>query len=151
MLLSSFLLKPMIGSTREKESTSSRITEYFKAEEPSLALKEEEETAVTERGANVSSGEGELCTEVEKGKVEQRDGVKLKPQAKIIKNDDTSSSHKPPESSKTTANVSQLLTKTVDRDTKPKVTSNASKATGRRKRKTTTTGTQDSDFAPSSG
>ena len=139
----------MIGSTREKESTSPRITEYFKAEEPRVAFKEEE-TAVAERGVKVSSGEGELCAEVEKGKVEQRDSVELKPQAKIIKNDDTSSSHKPPESSKTKANMSQPLTKTVDRDSKPKVTSNASKATGRRKRKTTTTGTQDSDFAPSS-
>ena len=141
----------MIGSTREKESTSPRITEYFKAEEPRIASKEEEETSVVERGVKVSSGEGELCTEVEKGKVEQRDSVELKPQVKIVKNDDTSSLHKPPESSKMTANVSQPLTKTVDRDSKPKVTSNASKATGRRKRKTTTTGAQDSDFAPSSG
>lgn len=144
----------MLGSTREKESTSPRITEYFKAEEPRVALKKEkEETAVTE--VKVSSGtEGELCTKVEKAKVEQTDSVELKPQAKVIKNDDTSSSHKPlsPESSKNTANVSQSLTKPlVDKTTEPKVTSNMSKATGRRKRETAGTGAPDSDFAPSNG
>jgi hypothetical protein len=146
----------LIGSTREKESTSPKITEYFKAEEPSVALKKEkEETAVTERSVKVVSGveEGELCTEVEKGKVEQSDSVELKPRAKVIKNDDTSSSHKPPAptSSKSVAKVSQPLTKTlvhVDKTTKPKVTGNASKATGRRKREKATTGTPDSDFAP---
>ncbi len=147
----------MLGSTREKESTSPKITEYFKAEEPSVALKKEkEETAVTEGGVLkvVSGVEGELSTEVEKGKVEQSDSVELKPQAEVIKNDDTSSSHKPPatESSKNTANVSQPLTKTlVDKTTKPKATGNTSKATGRRKRETATTGPPDSDFAPPNG
>ena len=144
----------MLGSTREKESTSPRITEYFKAEEPRVALqKEKEETAVTE--VKVSSDtEGELCTKAEKDKVEKRDSVELKPQAKVIKNNDTSSSHKPlaPESSKNTANVSQPLTKPLmDKTTKPKVTGNTSKATGRKKRETATTGAPDSDFAPSNG
>ena len=138
----------MIGSTREKESTSPRITEYFKAEEPSIVLKEKEETTVGKSDVKVSSGEGESCTEVEKNKIEQRDSIELKPQAKVIKNDDTSSSHKPPESLKTTTKPLKKI------DAKPpKVasdTSERSKPAGRRKRKTTTTsGTSDSDFAPS--
>lgn len=140
----------MLGSTRERESTSPRITEYFKVQEPSIALKEEEETAVGERGVKISSCEGESHTEVEKSKIEQRDSIELKPQAKVIKNEDTTSSHKSPESSKTTTKVSQPLTKT---DAKCKVASNPSersKATGRRKRKTATTGASDSVFAPPS-
>ena len=142
----------MLGSTREKVSTSPKITEYFKAEEPGIALKEEEEA---ERGVKVTSRDGESCTEVEKGKIEQGDSVELKPQAKVIKNDDTSSSHcplPPPESSKTTApNVSQPPTKTGDKATKPRVTSTTSKAMGRRKRQTATAGVPDSDFVSSSG
>ena len=147
-----------VGSTREKESTSPRITEYFKAEEPSVALKEKEEgTDLGEGGVKVSSGtiKGELLhTEVGEGKVEQRDSVELKTQAKVIKNDDTNSLHKPTasESVKTTAkNVTRPLTKTVDKTAKAKMTGNTSKATGRRKRKTTAAGAADGDFAPSSG
>ena len=148
-----------VGSTREKESTSPRITEYFKAEEPNVALKEKDEgTDLAEEGVKASSGtiKGQLLrTEVEEGKVEQRDSVELKPQAaKVIKKDDTSSSHKPTasESTKTTTkNVSRPLMKTVEKATKAKMPGNMSKATGRRKRKTTAAGAPDGDFALSSG
>ena len=144
----------MLGYTREKESTSPRIDEYFKAQEPTVSLKDEEKAAVAERGVKVSADGGTSCTEVEKSKVEQRDSVESKPQAKLVKKDDTSLSHEEPtESAKTMSKTSQPHTKTVHKDTKvaSSIANGRSKATGRRKRKTAvTTGASDSDFAPPS-
>lgn len=141
----------MVGSTNERESAHLRIDEYFKAQESTTSLKKDkDEKDVEERGVKVSSGEGESSAVVfEKGR---GDNLEVIPQ----RNDDnTSSSHKPSEaepSKRATNEVSiKPHTKVVHKGTKiVRDSGGKSKAAGRRKKKTATTGRSDGDSAPTS-
>lgn len=109
---------------------------------------------MTEKDVNLTTNED---TKSDKERTKEEDGVELKPQAKLIKNDETGLQDERPNTSniaakEVEASHIQPPSKVTQKETK--VVSNvssSSKGRARRKRKTTTTGASGDDFVPTAG